>query len=227
MTTKATRAARGAATERVLTEARTDSPVVSRRATRWRPFIGQCVVALVFLALPWPGLGKALSDAWCSAGDAVVVPVAEGSDVRVLLKSDDSPWRATAYMARLSTRETASLPVELRQLYLSLATFVALAVASYRQGWRSRRNWLIGFGALLLLAYADLFVVLLMAADDLGWSPLPAFERKVLGVALMSYNGFPGMAFAVPAMLWSVTIGRAALYRQARCRTAEAATPTG
>jgi hypothetical protein len=54
--------------------------------------------------------------------------------------------------------------------------------------------------------------VLLMAADELGWSPMPSLVRKFFNVALMSYNGFPGMAFALPGILWALTIGRAALY---------------
>lgn len=170
-------------------------------------------MVLVLLALPWPGLGKGWSGAWSSGANAMVVPVASADDVRMLLKaSDDAPWRLTVYMVRLSTEDKASLPFETRQLYLSLSTFVALAAAAYLQGWRSGRDWAIGFGSLLLLAFGDMLGVLLMAADELGWSPMPSFVRKIFNVVLMSYNGFPGMAFAIPAIVWGLTIGRAALY---------------
>jgi len=163
---------------------------------------------LTLLHLPWPALGPAFGNYFSRAAPVLLSPWSPGSLELRITPATDSPWHVllSASDRRIHQRVQASLDIR-RSAWLPLATFLALL-----SGFAVRRPRRRALVAALGLSFLHLLWTLPLLAFFGGPDP-HFFELGELThtLAVVAYRGLispPGMAYALPAVLWFVLTWR-------------------
>jgi hypothetical protein len=165
------------------------------------------VIVLALVLVPWPGLGRAFTDAVGAIGTALAQPISASSNVSFLLRSpkpiEGQPdWRAVISV-RQDFPDGSSVhagAIDLRRAgYLQLAAFVALAVAWPPQG---RTRALLAVAVALAIVSTAIALPILAFLSPLGAVHLGASLEALVSLASRALVAAPGMAYAVPGLAW-------------------------
>jgi hypothetical protein len=142
-------------------------------------------------------------------------PFAQGVRLRLLAPPEllaQHPWQATLFAERAGTVLQA-MPIDLRSLcYLPCAAFVALSVATPLGNWR-RNAKLLGIGLPILHTFLMALLTTPLLSFFGGTGPLQLFRlapatHVVLQILYRALVAPPGMAFALPLLLWALLVRR-------------------
>jgi hypothetical protein len=186
----------------------------------WAKFAARALVILAIGMFPWPGLGRAWSACYCDVANAIGPLALPTETAQFRFQPGDDPdrgeeavpWQVYVYARRVSTGQVDRSVHKGRLSYLSLLTFLALAISSAFQRRKTAptavptaRMWLVGLPALLsMLALSDLSDYVLVL-DRWGWLPLSPAVVVALYTAHIVMNGLPSMTFATPGLIWFAT----------------------
>jgi hypothetical protein len=163
------------------------------------------------LTLPSPGIGPLYVRAHTALGNVVVESTQLASGVELRFEAGpeqaaEHPWQTTLIVAPATARPLL-MPIELRTLmFVPTVAFVALTLAVPLGSWRRNLRLLL-FGLPLL----ELLLLVLMAMPLLsflgGMGPVRAFTlsaplHAVLQILYRALVAPPGMAYALPLLLW-------------------------
>ena len=174
------------------------------RATLWA--VCRFLALLVVLIVPWPGMGRPVARAFGYATQTMLAPVLATVDTPVVFQASDETdaqheWDLLVLVKDPKTSATlrhASVHVR-RSGYLQVACFLAFVA-----GWpgRSPRRlaFVLGLGLACLACLTTLPVLMFLSRR--GVVPLAGWLLSTLAVAYRALVTAPGMAFAVPAILW-------------------------
>jgi hypothetical protein len=162
------------------------------------------ILALVYglLAAPWPGLGRAFVTVYAVAAEATLrEALPDGTSFRASQPDEASgPWDLAIRLPPApGTTTVHGIRVHLRRVaYVPLAFLAALAVA-FRPGRSARRGSLVAcpFVLVALQVTALLSVFTTRGILDLGTA-----GNIVVGLVSRAFFEAPGMAFAIPGLLW-------------------------
>ena len=121
--------------------------------------------------------------------------------------SESKPWEVVMLAEDRVTARKISVPIETRSLsYVPLAVFMALALSTPVRDSR-REGQILGFGLLCMLTLMGVLIAAPLLLLLGGASPVRAFElgvgsRLFLELVHRALVSPPGMAFAVPALVW-------------------------
>ena len=180
-------------------------------------FLLRFAFLLTVCMIPWPRLGEAYGRTMGAIGNVLVGdgPVASVALLRFGPPRDAAsspPDSNTAYQTELSARNTRTgalvrVPIDLRTLtFVPTAVFVALAMAS--PIWKRARGPIVLVSGLIIL---QLFLLGSIAVPLLLFfsnpQPMQLFRLSspvshVLDVVYRSLVAPPGMAFAIPGLIW-------------------------
>jgi hypothetical protein len=183
-------------------------------------FLFTFVCVFTGLALPWVSFGAVYSRGFSAAANGVVsmMPshprlgvVFEGSQKRyATLALGVESWQTTISIHDTQSGKWTSVPLDLRGAhYLPVSTFIALTVAFPVADRRRKLIMLvIGVGVLVPL---HLMLVSLPLIPRLRGGPFELFAvpPAVNSFVVVFYRAFvahPGMAYAIPALLWWVLL---------------------
>ena len=161
--------------------------------------------ALLLLLWPWPIVGRAY--ARVVAGTARLL-LDTGPAVAFRFPPGDDPWRLRIIADEIQTGRFVETALDLRRAgFIVIAVFVALLLATPLR-WR-RRAGLLALG----LAPLSLLPLLPIVALFSGALPIRAFHpgpvgRAATGIAYHVLVTAPGMAFALPLLLWLLLMWR-------------------
>jgi hypothetical protein len=179
-------------------------------------FAFACVFA--GLALPSPGLGPLYVRVHTAIGNAFVERARLSSGVALRFEAGplqlaEHPWQTTLIVEPPAPAQPVLMPIELRTLmFLPTVAFIALALAVPLGSPRKNLRLL-----LLGLPLLELLLLVLMAlpvASFLGgMGPIRAFSlgaplHAVLQILYRALVAPPGMAYALPLLLWWVLVAR-------------------
>lgn len=165
------------------------------------------LVLLALLMAPWPGLGPA----YCGFVGKIAAGFLDSTDAgavrlrftpAVEATPPGKPWELRVHAEDPVSGRYVGTALDLRRAgYIETAVFAALALAG-RVRWRRRVALL--FGGLALLQLLPLLPILSFFSGKL---PVQAFHFSGVTEALIDtgYHALvapPGMAFALPALLW-------------------------
>jgi hypothetical protein len=173
-----------------------------------RPARGLALFAL--FVLPWPGLGPAYCGfigGWAAAtlgdpGSSVTLRFTPGPAA----SPPGQPWGLRVHAEDAVTGRFVGTALDLRRAgYMQSAAFAALVLVT-KLRW-SRRLAIL-FGGLATLQLLPLLPLLSFFSGKL---PVQAFHFGAIAAAMVdiAYHALvapPGMAFALPAMLWLVLV---------------------
>jgi hypothetical protein len=183
---------------------------LTRLLPRSLAFIARFVCALFLLLSAWPYVARPYGACLATLGNALKPGRAQA--VLEFSVPTFEPHAAESFALMFSARQLSastviSVPIDLRNLaYLPTACLLALALATPL--WRIRRGLLLLAAALVLLhiflvASLAMPLVLLFAGPRplhlIDLSPLLHAALDVLYRALVAP---PGMAYAIPGLLW-------------------------
>ena len=168
-----------------------------------------CVFAGMALA---QGVGPSYSKAHAAFGNLIVGNRALASGVNLHFEVSDAeleahPWRVTLHVQPASPAPAVLVPIDVRSLvYLPTAAFVALAIAVRLRSARQHVQ-LLAIGLAILEPLLLLLVALPLLSFLGGTGPIRAFSlsRPTHVVLQILYRALvvpPGMAYAVPLLLW-------------------------
>lgn len=170
-----------------------------------RIFVVRFLALFAVLAWPWPGLGRAFVLVF-SALTNVALGVVFGSPAFAPYfgpdeKGGGASWDAALFVRNSATGAIAEMgSLEIRRVsYLPMIVFLALCFAAPRTRWQKELLVLLA-GLLLLQTLPALTLGASFAEMDL-WH-LAGAARAVLEIAYRALATPPGMAYAVPALLW-------------------------
>ena len=183
-------------------------------------FVFTFACIFIGLTLPWAGFGATYSRAFSAVTNGLfdVLPShprlefhLEGSEARPppLALGIDS-WRTTLTITNRKTRQTCNVPIDLRGANcVPAAAFVALTVALPVAG--RRRKLVMLFAGLAFLVPLSLMLVSLPLIPRLRGGafelfPLPELLNSVVVLFYRAFVAHPGMAFAIPALLWWILL---------------------
>jgi len=164
------------------------------------------------LALPSRGLGPVYSRLHAAFGNWLAGATSFTSGVRLFVDATPEslathPFQATLHVLSPSMTRPVTVPVDLRTLaYLPTAAFIALALATPLGSWKKNAR-LLGLGLALLVPVLFALIVTPLVSFLGGTGPVRAFElgRWAHVVLQLVYRALvvpPGMAYAVPLLLW-------------------------
>jgi hypothetical protein len=167
------------------------------------------------LVLPRRGLGPAYVSLLASLGNRLL-PSGLGSGVTLdfRLSSDGlehEPWLLPLNVTALAPPSNLSIPIDVRSLlFVPLACFVALVVATPLGGWRKNARLLV-IGVLVLQPLLLLLAALPVLSFLGGTGPVRAFElgtatHTALQILYRALVAPPAMAFALPLFSWWVLL---------------------
>lgn len=166
-------------------------------------FGGRTVLLLTLMLLSWPGLGHAFA-AFLSA---LSNPLASLLFTRPagLHLSPEGPadsWNALLTVTN-ANEQAQQLLWELRRTpYLPMAVFTALTLGFPLGRWRARLM-MLGVGLATLQALPVMRLLVLIGGDSpVQLFELPALMQTLVMVAVRALVLPPGMAYAVPGLLW-------------------------
>jgi hypothetical protein len=164
-------------------------------------------IALALLMPPWPVLGRAYGHAVGAWTDMTLSPAAAPVKLRFSVPADVEPsgssWQLRVH-AEQPTGEYVGTVLDLRRSgYIASAVFAALALATPLP-WRKRLA-LMAIGLPIL----QLLPLLPLLSFFSGKLPVQAFQlgaatSAAVEIAYHALVAPPGMAYAVPALLWLV-----------------------
>jgi len=178
----------------------------------FREFIVGFLCVFLALALPSPGFGPSYARMHTWLGNALVRDLSLASGVRLRFEATEeqlraAPWSTTLRVEPRPPQAPLAIPVNLRSLiFLPTATFVALALAT-PMGSRRRNLRVLLVGLLILLPLLLVLVGIPLLSFLGGTGPLSAFtlarwQHVGLQVLYRALVVPPGMAFAIPLLLW-------------------------
>jgi hypothetical protein len=179
-------------------------------------FAFSCVFA--GLALPSPGIGPAYTRAHAAVCNGLVGRSTFAQGVTLRFQASDAelaghPWQLTLQVSDPARREPVLVPIDLRTLlFLPTAAFIGLALAA-PLGSARRNARVLGLGLLILLPLLWLLTALPLLSFLGGTGPVRAFELPPLVHAVLQtiYRALvapPGMAYALPLLLWWALVAR-------------------
>jgi hypothetical protein len=86
--------------------------------------------------------------------------------------------------------------------YVSIATLLALIVASRLRGQKTRWMWLAALPGLMAILAAHEANFDVLTLDRWRWISLPGFVEIAMSAAYAFIDGLPAMTFVIPALLW-------------------------
>lgn len=183
------------------------------RSALWFGARFACVLAL--LMAPWPGLGEAYGALVTKLGN-VLLSCFEQSRAHLEFGLPDAA-EPSAFTSVLRARDLASglalqIPIELRTLtFLPTSTFIALVLAGSvgRAVRRSALQLFAGLALLQLFLVSSLLVPICLFFAEPRPMQLLHMSTLVYGVLTIFHRALvapPGMAYAIPLMLW-LTLG--------------------
>ena len=180
-------------------------------------FLLRFVFVLTVCLMPWPRLEEVYGSAVAAVGNALVGDRPVGSGAFLRFDSPPKPHRSDpeskpTFQAELSARSTKTgsvvrVPIDLRTLtFIPTVVFVALAIAA--PIWKGARGPIVlvsGLVILQLFLAGSIAVPLLLFFSNPR--PMQLFQLSPavghgLDVAYRSLVAPPGMAFAIPGLLW-------------------------
>lgn len=170
------------------------------------------------LSLPGRGVGPYYARVHAALGSALVEGREFDSGVKLRFEAEpaelaEHPWQATLVIQPPAPRQEVRMPIELRSLlFLPLAAFIALG-AAVPLGSARRNLRLLLIGAPLLELVLLLLTALPIVSFLGGTGPIEVFTLSAPVHALLQipYRALvapPGMAYAVPLLLWWVLVVR-------------------
>jgi hypothetical protein len=186
---------------------------VVMRAGRWA-FLGRAAVgvaALALLMIPWTVAGRLYGGAVTIVARAALPDPDTGARLQFGPRAGDAtvadPWQLPVSAEDPASGQLVATVLDLRRSgYLAWAVYAALMLVTPLR-WPKRIALLVG-GSLLL----QLLPLLPLLTFFSGRLPVTVFElgtgaRWVAAIAYRSLVAPPGMAFAVPTLLWLLLIG--------------------
>jgi hypothetical protein len=118
------------------------------------------------------------------------------------------PWLVDLFVENVFTRQSFTIPVDTRTLaYLRIATFLALASAwpapAIRRGLQALG---LGLAMLLILICGSLLLAITQVLGMVKVLALGVFAQSVLSVGILTLVTYPSMAFALPGLIWWMTL---------------------
>ena len=165
---------------------------------------------MAILLFPWPVLAKSFSAAMaevCDAGAGVV----SGNEAEIHFVADSyqgHPWWIQMSVKNVFTSESFQIPVDSRTVaYIRIAVFLSLALAW--PFWVTKRTmtataW--GFALLIGLIALTIVIPLLQVLGMTKVLSLGVFTQSVLSIGILTLLTYPSMAFAVPGLIWLLTL---------------------
>jgi hypothetical protein len=163
------------------------------------------LLALALLLPPWPAIGRAYGRAVGAWTDLTLSPAAAPVKLRFTVPAADDPggssWELRVHAEDPSGRYVGTVLDLRRSGYIASAVFAALALATPLR-WKQRLV-LMGAG----LAILQLLPLLPLLSFFSGKLPVRAFQlgaatSAAVEIAYHALVAPPGMAYAVPALLW-------------------------
>jgi hypothetical protein len=175
-------------------------------------FVFAFVAIFAGLALPSPGLGPLHSRAYAALGEWLVGGTRFASGVRLLVDATPAsltahPFQATLHVLPSDATGAVTVPIDLRTLaYLPTAAFIALALSTPTGSWKKNAR-LLAVGLTLLVPLLFLLIVTPILSFLGGTGPIQAFAlgRATHVVLQLVYRALvvpPGMAYAIPLLVW-------------------------
>jgi hypothetical protein len=182
-----------------------------------------CVFAV--LSLPLPGLAWAFSQSTSWLGDQLVSEArfVSGARLDFTPASGDraaaggkmeakkvDPWQAILWVHDGTRPRPIGVPIDVRGLYyLPIAAFVALVLATPVP--MARRLRALAMGLLVLLPLGLALIALPLFSFLGGIGPIRVYElsstsHSLINVVYRALVAPPGMAYAIPALLWWVLL---------------------
>ena len=157
----------------------------------------------MLLLLPWPGLGRVFS----SAVAVVANPFASmcfttPAGIHMAPEGPADSWNALVTVTHASGKVQQLLWELRRTPYLPMAVFIAVALG-FPLGRRRSRLAIMGAGLIALQALPLMRLLILVGAEG----PVQLFQTPdvlhgLLTIAVRALVLPPGMAYAVPTLLW-------------------------
>ena len=170
-------------------------------------FLVRCVALLVLLLFPWPGLGGMCGATFCGVANEVaeltIGPSLEFAPASAIPGADHSPWDVVISARDPVSRAFVRTALDARRaVYVPSAVFLALALA-LRVPSRMKKIALIVIG----LAAAQIGPWLAVLSFFSGKLPVVLFHFSapahwLIEIAYRSLAAPPGMAYALPALVW-------------------------
>jgi hypothetical protein len=183
------------------------------------PFLLRFTCILAVYLLPFRPIGNVYSQVAAALGN---VTLGEGAHADTSLRFGTPPdtcgdeflcdgFGAELRATNTRTRGAVRVPIDLRTLaYIPTAAFVALCIAApIWQGARGAIILLVGLGALqifLALSIAVPLVLFFANPAPLHLVDLSPAAHRALDVLYRALVAPPGMAFAIPGLLWLVLV---------------------
>jgi hypothetical protein len=175
-----------------------------RRATLFAA--ARFLAVLIVLAAPWPGLGRAYVAAYGSVAAVIAKPILASSGVELAFApsaDDDAKHEWFAMLSVLDAQTHArqhKMATDLRRSgYLQMALYLA-AAAAYPLRNRVRFLVVVTAGLALFAAFGWLPILMYLAKKQI--ITLGSGSLSLLSLVYRSLVTPPGMAFAVPGLLW-------------------------
>jgi len=169
--------------------------------------VARFVVAFAILVAPWPGLGRAFTEAAGAVATAVADPFFGASNVTFVLRAPVpseglGDWRGVVDVKQDfpegPVRHAGAIDMR-RAGYLQLVTFLSLAA-----GWPPRRpsRALLAVVMAALVVASTLGVAALDFLCGVGAVQAWAWFATAVALARRALVGAPGMAYAIPGLVW-------------------------
>ena len=176
------------------------------------PRIGLRFIALLAVLLwPWSGLGERFATAFARVCDALVHVVSgDGAQIHFIAtgKDPEHPWWVTMAVRNVFTGQSFGIPVDTRTVaYVRFAVFLALALA-WPVGRTLRGLKAVALGGTLLVAVtaASVAIPLLQVLGMVKILGIGVLAQSVLSIGILTLVTYPGMAYAIPGLLWWLTL---------------------
>jgi hypothetical protein len=180
--------------------------VKARAAVRWLTSAPVRFAGMLLLLLwPWQIVGRLY--AHVVTGTARLL-LDTGPAVALRFPPGDDPWRLRIIADEIQTGRFVETVLDLRRAgFIVAAVFVALVLATPLR-WRRRAGLLaIGLAPLSLLPLLPIVALFSGALPIRAFHPGP-FGRAATGIAYHVLVTAPGMAFALPLLLWLLLMWR-------------------
>jgi hypothetical protein len=177
----------------------------------WKHFLWRCIPLVVVLLWPWPGLATLFSGAVADGCDAVAGQVS-GTDSEIHFVADRyepaHPWWVRMSVKNVFTGESFEVPLDTRTVaYIRIVVFLSLAIAW--PFWSTRRGTkatLWGFALLIGSIALTVVFPLLQVLSMVKVLGLGVLTQSVLSIGILTFVTYPSMAFAIPGLVWLLTL---------------------
>jgi hypothetical protein len=164
-------------------------------------------VLLVVLLWPWPGLAGVFSQAASFVCDAIAgIEWGRDSQIHFIPSryEPEHPWWVSMTIKNVFTGQSLEMPVDTRTLgYIRIAVFAALAIAW--PFWTTKRVAGATACGFVLLLGGIAFSLVLPIVQVLGIVKvlsLGVLTQSMVSIGILTLATYPGMAFAIPALIW-------------------------